>query len=87
MSNFDLAQNPNTPPKTLDSLSNDDDYGVRWHVVWNPSTLPETLARLANDKDYDIRRNVARNPNTPQYILTYFKIKKFLTHYNCFNHE
>jgi len=81
MSNFDLAQNPNTPPKTLDSLSNDDDYGVRWHVVWNPNTPTETLERLANDKDSWVRSCVARNPSTPQYIRKYLKIKEFLNYY------
>jgi 3-methyladenine DNA glycosylase AlkC len=87
MSNFDLAKNPNTPPETLEHLANDKDWLVRCRVARNLNTTTETLERLANDEDWYVRYEVAKNPNTPQYILTYFKIKKFLTHYNCFNHE
>ncbi len=46
----DLANNTNTPPKTLDHLANDKSCGVRWRVAYNPNTPLETLTRLANDK-------------------------------------
>jgi hypothetical protein len=77
-----VAENPNTPPETLDRLAIDDDsFWVRFYVARNPNTLPETLERLANDENSYVRSGVARNPNTPQYILTYLKIKKFLNRY------
>ena len=81
MSNYELALNPNTPPETLESLANDDNWLVRSHVAGNPNTPIETLERLANDKDWRVRCRVANNPNTPQYIKTYLKIKKFLNYY------
>jgi hypothetical protein len=36
---------------------------------------------MVNDKSYLVRYYVNQNPNTPQYILTYLKIKEFL---NCY---
>ena len=64
-----LARNPNTPPKTLDLLANDDDWNVRWHVADNPNASPETLERLANDEDWRVRRDVAFNHNTQPQTL------------------
>ena len=79
---YGVAWNPNTPPETLDSLANDENYWVRESVAQNTNTSTETLERLADDENYwAVRRGVTNNPNTPQYILTYLKIKKFLNYY------
>jgi len=48
----EVAQNPNTPPETLERLANDEDYWVRYWVARNPNTPPETLESLANDVDW-----------------------------------
>jgi 3-methyladenine DNA glycosylase AlkC len=77
MSNYDLAQNPNTPPETLERLVNDKDWEVRCHVANNSNTSTEALERLANDKDWRVRYYVANNINTPQYIKDYLKIKEY----------
>jgi hypothetical protein len=81
MSNFNLADNPNTSPEALERLANDVDLHVRLGFAWNRNTPPETLERLANDLSPYVRFRVEYNPATPQYIITYLKIKKFL---NCY---
>ncbi len=64
MSNYALADNPNTPPETLALLANDEEYWVRYRVAQNPNTSPETLERLANDNNIYVRWHVAFNHNT-----------------------
>jgi hypothetical protein len=81
MSNYDLAENHNTPPETLERLANGGNANLRWLVAFNPNTPPEALERLANDEDSEIRYEVANNINTPQYIKDYLKIKEFLNRY------
>jgi hypothetical protein len=71
-----VANNPSTPPETLERLANDEDWYVRSYFAENPNTPSEVLERLANDKSSCVRRFVARNPNTPQYIRTYLKLLK-----------
>ena len=81
MSNYALSGNPNTSPKTLDLLANDEVWIVPSAVARNPNTPHETLERLANDADPNVRYRVAQNPNTPQYIRQYIKIAEFLNYY------
>ena len=69
MNNCDLAENPNTPPETLDRLANDNNATVRWRVAANPNTSSETLDRLSYDEEWCVRECVARNPNTTQESL------------------
>jgi hypothetical protein len=74
-----VALNPNTPPEALEGLANDEEYWhVRCAVASNTNTQTKTLERLANDNDFWVRSSVELNPNTPQYIRTYFKIKRIL---------
>jgi hypothetical protein len=69
MTPYEQAQDPATPPTTLDRLANAEDWAVRCAVARNLSTLPATLDRLAGDVDCDVRSAVAGNPATPPATL------------------
>ena len=64
-----VADNRNTPPALLDTLSKDVDAEVREAVASNPAILINTLALLALDPDSNVRRAVAKNTNTPIHVL------------------
>ena len=81
MDKLNLAKDPNTTPETLDLLSYDEDYNVRWRVAGNPNTPPGALEGLSYDEDSEIYFLVEWNPNTPQYILDLRKFKSYLKYY------
>jgi hypothetical protein len=64
------AENPSTPPETLDMLSRDERIDVRVVVAENPSTPPSALKNLANDESDDVRERVAANVATPPGVLS-----------------
>jgi Leucine rich repeat variant len=66
---YNQAQDPATPPTTLDRLAGDTDWMVRRAVAYNLATPPATLDRLAGDEEWDVRLAVARNPATPAATL------------------
>ena len=51
MSNRNLSWNPNTPSETLERLSYDEDYWVRWNVAENPNS-PQYIKDLYKFKNY-----------------------------------
>lgn len=63
------AQNPATPPSTLQDLLYDGEWMVRQALARNPALGPEMLAMLAQDADRDVRQAVAQHPQTPQASL------------------
>ncbi|MBN3870976.1 hypothetical protein [Nostoc sp. JL33] len=63
-----LAQNPNTPTRVLQALSNSKFDCVLQHLALNPNTPDTTLEDLATDKHH-ICQAVAINPKTPIYLL------------------
>ncbi|RIH76450.1 HEAT repeat domain-containing protein [Meiothermus hypogaeus] len=63
------AQNPATPPSTLQDLLYDGEWTVRQALARNPALGPETLAILAQDADRDVHQAVAQHPQTPQATL------------------
>jgi hypothetical protein len=65
---YSLAQNPNTPPETLEFLATDEDRNVRRYVAQNPNTPQEILKLLATDEYSYVRYWVARNPNRTELI-------------------
>ena len=72
---YQLAHDPNTPPKVLIALSKDNDVYVRRGVAKNPNTPPETLIALSKDEYYGVREAAMNNPNCPielkvEYILS-----------------
>jgi hypothetical protein len=64
-----VAQNVDTPCKTLQQLATDDNWAVRWGVAQNVNAPAESLQQLATDEDVYIRRSVAKNVNTPAEAL------------------
>ena len=60
-------------PETLDVLSQDEDYYVRYWVAVNRNTKPETLDVLSQDEDYRVRWDVAQNPNCSERAYKYIK--------------
>jgi len=72
MTNFELAQDPNTTPEILKSLATDGHPGVRYWVARNPNTTPEILKSLATDDDYYVRYWVAHNPNATELVRRLF---------------
>lgn len=52
------AQNPHTPPETLEQLASDMRRAIRYEVALNPNTEPQTLKELQDDKDDIVRRAV-----------------------------
>lgn len=58
------AQNPNTPPEILETLSKDPSDNIRTMVAGNPSTPPSVLGGLARDISEAVRGAVAANPST-----------------------
>lgn len=68
-SKWNIANDPNTPPETLNEFSNDQDWMIRSAVAKNRNTPPETLKKLAKDNEWIVRNNVAVNPNTPEDTL------------------
>ena len=65
---YSLAQNPNTPPETLEFLATDENYRVRRYVAQNPNTPQESLQLLATDEYSLVRYCVAQNPNRTELI-------------------
>ena len=75
MSNLKLSKNSNTSKETLDKLSNDEYYGVRWRVANNPNTSKETLSNiLVNETDEDVIDAILENPNTPEEIIAIYEV-------------
>jgi len=64
-----LAQDPNTPQKSLAVLATDKNPDVRWLVADHPNTPQESLAILATNEDPDVRFWVSRHPNTSTETL------------------
>ncbi len=64
-----VARNPNTNIKVLDTLSTDKNGNVRWRVAQNPNTPIQVVQALATDKYTIIQRSVIKNPNTSITIL------------------
>jgi hypothetical protein len=79
---INLANNPNTPPKTLELLATDENCNVRWCVAQNPNTSPKTLEKLATDENSYVRYWAAQNPNYQKTIQITVKeanaLKEFL---------
>ena len=65
----EVAENPATPAKILEQLSEDEDE-VRSAVAGNPRTPPAVLTELSKDKYWKVRFEVAVNPATPAEVLT-----------------
>ncbi len=63
-----LAQNPNTPTRVLQALSNSKFDCVLQHLALNPNTPDTILEDLATNKHH-ICQAVAINPKTPIYLL------------------
>ena len=63
---IERAKNPNTSPKVLALLAQDQDANVRCNVARNTSTPAEALALLARDKDEDVREAAKENKS---YIM------------------
>jgi hypothetical protein len=63
------AEDPNTPPEVLASLSSLRERETRHAVAVNPSTPEATLNQLAKDGDYWVRGGVASNNATPPETL------------------
>ena len=59
-----IAQNPNTPPETLERLAGDLDWFVRRNVAKNSNTSPATLDRLADECPYAVKTNPNTQPET-----------------------
>ena len=55
--------------KTLEKLSNDSDWNVRYGVAYNTNCPVEILAKLSKDSDWFVRRSVTYNTNCPVEIL------------------
>jgi len=62
-----LAENPNTPPTTLEWLSFDTHDHVRMQVARNPASPGKILLRLSTDPV--ARMGVASNPSAPPDVL------------------
>jgi hypothetical protein len=68
MTNFELAQHPNTSPETLQHLATDDHWHVRWLVAQHPNTPLEILQLLATDDDWSVRHEAAHHPNATEIV-------------------
>jgi hypothetical protein len=68
MTNFQLAQHPDTTPETLELLATDDDWMVRSWVAYHPNTSPEALQLLATDNHGSVRYGAAHHPNATELI-------------------
>jgi hypothetical protein len=68
---LNAARSENTPIKSLECLSQDEDFEVRRLVIQNPNTPPEVLTRLVWDEDEQVRCEVARSKRTPIEALEY----------------
>ncbi|NBW57228.1 hypothetical protein EBR43_05480 [bacterium] len=66
---IDIASDINTSPETLDELSMNENWGVRWQVARNFNAKPETLDYLSKDEIASIRCEVASNLNTTSETL------------------
>lgn len=64
-----VAENPSTPPDTLNALSTDRDFQVLWGVALNPCLSHSVLEKLAQEEDHYVREYVAKNPKLNQSIL------------------
>lgn len=64
-----VAENPNTPPTTLNWMAGQVSVDVRAAVAGNPSTPQETLRRLASDRSSEVRQRVANNRKAGSDIL------------------
>ncbi len=71
---IDIARNIDTQPETLDELSKDENWEVRWQVARSHNTTSETLDYLSKDKDLNVRCEVAQNPNTTSETLKQMSI-------------
>jgi hypothetical protein len=66
MSEYDEAEDPNTPPETLALLAEDEEeWWVRRGVAENLSTQADTLNQLAQDDEGYVRIVDARTTHTP----------------------
>ncbi|MEW6491453.1 MAG: hypothetical protein AB1589_02720 [Cyanobacteriota bacterium] len=65
----ELANNSNTPDKTLEFLARDKNWEIRLGVASNPNTTGKILEELAKDNNSWIREEVCRNSNTPTIVL------------------
>lgn len=63
------ARHPFTPPETLRTLAEDEDWRVRQAVATHPAPAPELLSLLAGDPDADVRRAVVAHPQVAGEIL------------------
>lgn len=68
-SKWDIANDPDTLPESLNALSSDKDWMIRSAVAKNRNTPKETLKKLAKDPEWQVRNNVAINPHTPEDTL------------------
>ena len=67
-----LAFDHNTSSKTLDELSNNENWQVRYFVAKNKNTSSETLDKLSKDEYWGVRESVASNLNTRPETLDEF---------------
>ena len=73
MNKIKLVCKQTTSPETLEILSHDNNYTIRWRVALNPNTSIETLERLSEDSDYYVRMAVINNNNIPTYLKMYLR--------------
>jgi hypothetical protein len=55
MTNLELAENPNTPPETLELLATDENSNVRWRVTQNPNATEE-ICLMVRAKEYQLTK-------------------------------
>ena len=63
-----VAKNPNTLKGILETLSTDENIGVRYEVAKNLNTPIKILKILSKDSDWYVKGYVSNNPNTPKEI-------------------
>ncbi len=66
----EIAADPETPRRLLESLSCSEHFEIRLAVAANPSTPSEILTQLAQEQQDWIHQVIAENPNTTPAVLT-----------------
>lgn len=65
-----LAEDSETPPNILRTLSHHKDVRIRAAVADNPNIPYVSLMKLACDESHDIRYQVAENHNIPVQVIS-----------------
>ena len=64
-----IAQNPNTPPRTLTRLARCEHASPLICVARNPNTPHQTLEQLSSSQEWAVRQAVATNKAAPKSLL------------------